>query len=149
MFLKTNLINSKIKKSLTTFISFNNILLNDILLNDINEVIDLSRGKSLDDEILTDSTYYILLALVKPIHGYGIMQKVQEISKGEMIIGPASLYSILKKLQDSDYIELLEDNEERRKTYTLTTKGKEIFKKDINRRISMVEQGKKVLQFLE
>lgn len=109
----------------------------------------MARGKDLDDEILTDSTYYILLTLVEPIHGYGIMQKVKEISKGEMIIGPASLYTILKKLQNVDFIELLEDDEERRKTYSLTIKGKEILKKDINRRISMVEQGKEVLKYLE
>lgn len=108
----------------------------------------MARNKALDDEILTDSTYYILLALVKPIHGYGIMQKVQEMSNGAMIIGPASLYTMLKKLQNADYIELLEDNEERRKTYALTTKGKEIIKKDINRRIAMVEQGKEILKFL-
>lgn len=108
----------------------------------------MARGKALDEEILTDSTYYILLSLVKPIHGYAIMQKVQEISKGEMIIGPASLYTILKKLLDSDYIELLKDDEERRKTYTLTAKGKSILKKDINRRILMVEQGKEVLRYL-
>jgi len=108
----------------------------------------LARNKGLDDEILTDSVYYILLTLVEPLHGYGIMQKVLEISKGEMIIGPASLYTILKKLQAANYIELLEDDEERRKNYTLMIKGKEILRKDINRRIAMVEQGKEVLKFL-
>lgn len=108
----------------------------------------MGRGKDLDDGILTDSTYYILLTLVEPIHGYAIMQKVQEISKGQMIIGPASLYTILKKLQDAKYIELLEDDEERRKTYTLIAKGKKILTNDISRRIAMVEQGKEVLKFL-
>lgn len=108
----------------------------------------MARGKDLDEEILNDSTYYILLTLIKPIHGYGIMQKVQEISKGEMIIGPASLYTILKKLQDAGYIQLLEDCEERRKTYTLMDKGKSILRKDIDRRIAMVEQGKEALKFL-
>lgn len=108
----------------------------------------MARGKALDDEILTDSTYYILLVLIEPIHGYGIMQKVQEISKGEMVIGPASLYTILKKLQEGGYIELLEDDEERRKIYTLTDKGRMILKKDINRRITMVEQGRAILKLL-
>lgn len=109
----------------------------------------MARGKSLDEDILTDSTYYILLTMVEPIHGYGIMQQVQEISCGEVIIGPASLYTILKKLQTANLIELLEDDEERRKNYKLTIRGKEILKKDINRRITMVEHGKKVLKFLE
>ena len=26
---------------------------------------------------LTESTYYILLALAEPMHGYGVMQKVE------------------------------------------------------------------------
>ena len=109
----------------------------------------MARGKALDEDILTDSTYYILLTLVKPIHGYGIMQQVSELSKGEMVIGPASLYTIVKKLQDADLIKLLEDEAERRKTYTLTLKGKEILKKDIKRRITMVEHGKGALKYLE
>ena len=138
----------KNKKLLTKIISFSNILLNDISLNNIEGVMSLARGKDLDYEILTDSVYYILLTLVEPLHGYGIMQKVLEISKGEMIIGPASLYTILKKLQAAKYIKLLEDDEERRKNYTLMAKGKEILRKDINRRIAMVEQGKEVFKFL-
>jgi DNA-binding PadR family transcriptional regulator len=106
----------------------------------------LARGKALDEEILTDSTYYILLTLVKPMHGYGIMQAVQELSQGEMIIGPASLYTIIKKIQSADLIQLLEDNEERRKTYELTLKGKEMLKKDIKRRITMVRHGEEALK---
>jgi DNA-binding PadR family transcriptional regulator len=109
----------------------------------------VARGKALDEEILTDSTYYVLITLVKPIHGYGIMQEVKEFSAGEVVIGPASLYTILKKLQDADLIKLQEDDEERRKTYTLTDKGREILKKDIKRRMVMVEYGKQALELLE
>jgi DNA-binding PadR family transcriptional regulator len=109
----------------------------------------MARGKALDEDILTDSTYCILLTLVKPMHGYGIMQEIEKFSKGEMIIGPASLYTIIKKLQNADLILLLEDDEERRKTYTLTLKGKEILKKDIKRRITMVRHGEEALKYLE
>jgi len=109
----------------------------------------VARGKALDEDILTDSTYYILLTLVKPMHGYGIMQSVQETSQGKMVIGPASLYTIIKKLQNADLILLVEDDEERRKTYTLTIKGKEILKKDIKRRITMVRHGAEALKYLE
>lgn len=108
----------------------------------------MARGKSLDEDILTDSTYYILVALVSPMHGYGIMQKIKELSDGEMIIGPASLYTILKKLQNADLIVLLTQDEERRKTYRLTDKGKEVLKKDIRRRSIMVEHGKEALKYL-
>ena len=33
---------------------------------------------------LTEATYYILLSLVKPMHGYGIMQMVEEMTNGEV-----------------------------------------------------------------
>jgi DNA-binding PadR family transcriptional regulator len=109
----------------------------------------VARGKALDEDILTDSTYYILLTLVKPMHGYGIMQEINEFSKSEMVIGPASLYTIIKKLQSADLIQLVEDDEERRKTYTLTLKGKKMLKKDIKRRIIMVRHGEEALKYLE
>jgi len=109
----------------------------------------MARGKALDEDILTDSTYCILLTLVKPMHGYGIMQEIERFSKGEMIIGPASLYTIIKKLQNASLIQLLDDDEERRKTYTLTFSGKEILKKDIKRRIAMVRHGEDALKYLE
>ncbi|MGH4122396.1 MAG: PadR family transcriptional regulator [Clostridium sp.] len=109
----------------------------------------MARGKDLDEDILTDSTYCILLTLVRPMHGYGIMQAIKEFSKGDMIIGPASLYTIIKKLQSAELIQLLEDDEERRKTYMLTFKGKKILKKDIKRRITMVRYGEEALKYLE
>ncbi|WP_042351900.1 PadR family transcriptional regulator [Bacillus massiliigorillae] len=107
----------------------------------------MARGKALDDEILTDSTYYILLTMVNPIHGYGIMQEIEQMSQGTMTIGPASLYTILKKLQTAQLIDLV-PSDDRRKVYMLTPKGKEILKKDIERRMIMVEYGKKVLRSL-
>ena len=49
------------------------------------------------DEALTDSTYLILLALLKPKHGYLIMKQIHELSQGTFEIGPATMYTILKK----------------------------------------------------
>lgn len=31
---------------------------------------------------LTESTYYILLALAQPRHGYGVMQQTERMSRG-------------------------------------------------------------------
>ncbi|MBY0755307.1 PadR family transcriptional regulator [Clostridium sardiniense] len=109
----------------------------------------MARKKALEEDILTDSTYYILLTLVRPMHGYGIMQEIKELSNNKIDIGPASLYTILKKLQDGELIKLLDDNGDRRKTYILTDKGKELIKKDIERRRLMVSYGEKALKILE
>ena len=47
---------------------------------------------------LTEATYYILLSLVKPMHGYGIMQMVEEMTNGEVKLGPGTLYGNTTKL---------------------------------------------------
>ena len=41
---------------------------------------------------LTESTCYIMLTLVEPLHGYAVMKKVEEISKGTVKVGPGTLY---------------------------------------------------------
>lgn len=33
---------------------------------------------------MTEATYYILLALMKPGHGYGMMQRIKELSGGRI-----------------------------------------------------------------
>jgi|LGVF01.1.fsa_nt_gb DNA-binding PadR family transcriptional regulator len=106
----------------------------------------MARKKSLDDNILTDSTYLILISLVEPLHGYAIMQKVKEVSNGEIEIGPASLYTILKKLQTAELIMLIEQDDSRKKIYGLTEKGKEILITDIDRRKKMVVLGDEIIE---
>jgi DNA-binding PadR family transcriptional regulator len=108
----------------------------------------MARGKSLDDNQLTDSMYYILLSLIEPLHGYGIKQKISDLSAGKIEIGPASLYTILKKLVTRDLIVLLDDNENRKKTYQISQSGRVLLKLDIERRIQMAEIGKSILNEL-
>lgn len=108
----------------------------------------MARGKALDDNQLTDSMYYILLSLIEPLHGYGIKQKILDLSNGEIEIGPASLYTILKKLVTRDLIVLLDDDENRKKTYQISESGRVLLKLDIERRIQMAEIGKNVLNEL-
>jgi DNA-binding PadR family transcriptional regulator len=108
----------------------------------------VARNNSFTEEQLTDSSYYILLALIQPMHGYGIMQYVEELTNKEMVIGPATLYTILKKMQDAEFIALGKEDNDRRKTYIITEKGREVIKKEIDRRIKMAEHGKKALDIL-
>jgi DNA-binding PadR family transcriptional regulator len=108
----------------------------------------VSRSNSFLEEQLTDSAYYILLALLKPMHGYGIMQFIEELTSGEVLIGPATLYTILKKMQEVGFIMLDEDND-RRKTYAITCKGREVITREIDRREKMAEHGKAALNRLE
>ncbi|MBU8771711.1 PadR family transcriptional regulator [Cytobacillus oceanisediminis] len=90
-------------------------------------------------EQLTDSVFYIMAAFTEPRHGYAVMGLVEEITNGEVNIGPASLYTIIKKLIKQEYVELFDGANSRRKVYVLTERGREILQADIERRKTMVQ----------
>lgn len=103
----------------------------------------MARNNSLDMGELTDTYYYILLSLIKPKHGYLIMKSVEEISEGEFSIGPASLYTSIKKLLDAELIKLTEESDQK-KTYAITDKGIESLKNELERKRKMVKIAENV-----
>ncbi|MGX7162537.1 PadR family transcriptional regulator [Enterococcus massiliensis] len=100
------------------------------------------------EESLTDSTYLILLALLKPQHGYAIMKEISELTNGAFEIGPASMYTILKKLQKNQLI-LLEESSDRKKIYQITEKGIKSLKHEVERRRLFYEAGVGLLAKIE
>jgi len=92
---------------------------------------------------LTESTYYILLALVEPLHGYGVMQKVKAISQGAVRIGPGTLYGAFSTLENEGLIVKVAE-QDRRKSYTLTSKGRQLLKAQIDRFEVMLDNGRRV-----
>ena len=53
---------------------------------------------------LTETSFYILISLLEPLHGYGIMQKVIKLSKGRIRLGAGTLYGALGNLVDMGLI---------------------------------------------
>jgi len=96
---------------------------------------------------LSESTYYILLALVEPLHGYGIMQKVESLSNGMVKIGPGTLYGAFTTLEKEKLITKVSEID-RRKTYSLTSKGKTVLSRQIERIEMMLNHGVQVKSFL-
>jgi len=96
---------------------------------------------------LSEATYYILLALVEPLHGYGIMHKVEGMSEGTVNIGPGTMYGAFSTLEKEGLINMVKE-EERRKTYTLTEKGKQVLTEQIQRLQIMARNGRTVLSRL-
>ena len=45
---------------------------------------------------LTEAIFYILLALRKPNHGYGIIQEVEALTAGRVVLGPGTLYGAIQ-----------------------------------------------------
>lgn len=98
---------------------------------------------------LTDSTFNIMAALTQPRHGYAIMNMIDESTRGAITIGPASMYTIIKKLLKQEWIYLYDGTDSRRKTYLLTEKGRAVLQKDLEWRklmIGLAENGLKELE---
>lgn len=93
---------------------------------------------------LTETTYYILLALVEPLHGYGIMQKVEGLSEGTVSIGPGTMYGAFTHLEREGLIVMVKE-EDRRKSYALTGKGRQVLAEQIRRLEIMTRNGREVL----
>jgi len=89
---------------------------------------------------LTESTAYILLALSEPLHGYGVMQKVEAMSEGSVKIGPGTLYGAFSTLESEGLIVKVGEAD-RRKTYAITDKGKQLIKEHIRRTRILVRNG--------
>lgn len=87
-----------------------------------------------------------MAALSEPRHGYAIMNLIEETSEGEITIGPASMYTIIKKLLKNEWIYLYDGSDSRRKTYLLTEKGREVLEGDLKVRKRMIELAERGLK---
>lgn len=94
---------------------------------------------------LTESTYYILLSLYTPQHGYGIMQQTQALSGGRIRLAAGTLYGALNALCEKGWIVPLPESG-RKKEYRLTDKGLTVLKNELNRLRQLVENGESILK---
>ena len=61
------------------------------------------------------------------LHGYGIAQRLKELSEDVLQVGESSLYPALQRLLLNDYVEAewaASDNNRRARYYTLTARGR-------------------------
>jgi len=99
----------------------------------------MPRKDFIDIGELTDSAFYILSSVVDEKHGYLIMKTIEKFTNNEVTIGPASLYTTLKKLLAADLVELNCDTDENKKIYKITNKGREMLIKEIERKKQMIK----------
>ncbi|MBN8235448.1 PadR family transcriptional regulator [Halobacillus kuroshimensis] len=105
----------------------------------------MGRNDALETGELTDTSFYILLSLVEARHGYLIMQNIEKLTDGAFTIGPASMYTTIKKLVEAGCIELYGSGTGKKKTYIATDQGLKLLEKDIKRRQQMIEHARQVL----
>lgn len=95
---------------------------------------------------LTEAVYYILLSVYTPLHGYGIMQKVNDLSNGRVKLGSGTLYGAINTLLEKQYIipHTNEDNS-RKKSYCITDLGKDVLNTEIERLQELIQNGEKII----
>ena len=93
---------------------------------------------------LSEATFYVMLALTQPMHGYAIMQKVETMSGGSVTLGPGTLYGVFGTLEKQALIVKVAE-EERRKVYALTEVGKAVLAEQVRRLEIMVSSARALL----
>lgn len=103
--------------------------------------------ESTDRGALTEAVYYILLSLIHPMHGYGIMQNVATLSNDRVKLGSGTLYGAINTLLDKDWIQLsAEASEGRKKAYIITAEGTIILIHEIKRLEELVYNGNDLMK---
>ena len=92
---------------------------------------------------LTEALFYILLAVRKPNHGYGITQEIEELTNGRVTLGPGTLYGAIQSLVKKDWIRIYsEDTESRKKKeYIITDEGRAVFEAEKERLNELVKNA--------
>lgn len=93
-----------------------------------------------DSQPMTEAMYYILLSLLHPGYGYGMMQRIRALSGGRLEMGPGTLYGVLTRMKKEGLI-VLTSEEDRRKNYAITDAGREALRREYERLKLLVRDG--------
>ncbi len=95
---------------------------------------------------LTEALFYILLATRRPVHGYGIIQEVAQMTNGRVTLGPGTLYGAINSLLDKGWILLYsaEAGSRKKKEYLITAEGRTVFQAELARLRELVENGERM-----
>jgi DNA-binding PadR family transcriptional regulator len=81
---------------------------------------------------MTETGFYILLCLQQEMYGYIIVLKERDLTDGEILISPGTLYGSLSNMEKDGLIRFIR-KEEKRKIYEITSLGIEVLQKEKER----------------
>lgn len=102
---------------------------------------------AVENMALTEAVYYILLSLYSPLHGYGIMQKIEALSAGRVRLAAGTLYGAINTLLEKGWINALPgEKNSRKKEYEITALGKKIAENELMRLQELLINGKEIIE---
>ncbi len=98
---------------------------------------------------LTPAVFHILLALADgPLHGYGIMQAVEQSASSEPVMGPGTIYGSLQRMEEAGLVkELAARPDDRRRVFALQPAGRRALAYEAERlsRLASLVRAKRLL----
>ncbi|MBR6717834.1 MAG: helix-turn-helix transcriptional regulator [Oscillospiraceae bacterium] len=95
---------------------------------------------------LTEAVYYILLSLLEPRHGYGIMQFAEQISGGRVRLAAGTLYGAINTMLEKGWIEACgNESSSRKKEYVITQTGTAVLLGEIARLEELAANGRRLI----
>jgi DNA-binding PadR family transcriptional regulator len=107
----------------------------------IDKLLEKARKRYLP---MSETMFYILLSLKEERHGYGIMQRVKELTQERIKLGAGTVYSSLAKLEDDRLIRPVREDD-RRKIYLITPIGEAILREEAARIKELYSNSKEML----
>jgi DNA-binding PadR family transcriptional regulator len=83
-----------------------------------------------------------------PSHGYGLIKAVEERSESGVLLDPANLYRVLRRMRRDGWIEEAEtpdDADGRRRTYAITRPGRQLLRAELARLERLLVQARPAL----
>ena len=94
-------------------------------------------------QTLTEQMFYILLCLTEECCGMDMLQKIPEMTGGRVNVGSGTLYDLLEQFKDAGLIRETK-REGRKRSYKISTQGREMLQKEYSRICAQVSDYEKV-----
>lgn len=94
---------------------------------------------------LTETTFFIMLSLIEPSHGYAVMQNVENLSDRRVRIAAGTMYGAIENLLKQKLIREVASEDKRRRVYQLTDTGMDVLKREVDRMERLIVIANKLL----
>jgi len=104
-------------------------------MNDPTEMLPLAPRDLLVLVVLADG----------PLHGYGIVKAVEERSETGVLLDPANLYRVLRRMREEGWVDECDDGSDRRRTHRITSWGQAVLRAEVERLDRLVRHARPAL----
>jgi len=104
---------------------------------------DFVLSGRLEQGALTEGVYLILISMLEPRHGYAVMQNIEALTEGRVMLGAGTLYGAINNLLEKEWICTVEHSAgSRKKEYIITPIGRTVLQAETRRLEELIKIGK-------